>query len=148
MIFESLNSSFYTFHYLLTRPVPRGDNWSAFILESLKWIWVRCCSMNCHISIRKQLIRNENGVSEDPKRFSDCNHSILDYDSNIFEGLGYQTGTEADFSEHQGWAIWHPDVKSIFLREMREIAKKHHGTRIKDIQVDNNLDHVDLTITY
>ena len=85
---------------------------------------------------------------EDPKLFSDCNESILDYDSNIFEGLGYQTGTVADFSEHQGWAIWRPDVKSLFLREMREIAKRHHGTRIKDIQVDNNLDHVDVIITY
>ena len=85
---------------------------------------------------------------EDPKRFSDCNERIVDIDAMIIKGEGYQTGTVADFSEHPGWCIWNPDIKSIFLPEMRVIAKKHHGARIKSMEVDNNLDHIDLTITY
>ena len=85
---------------------------------------------------------------EDPKRFSDCNEHILDFDANIFLGTNYQTGTVADFSQHPGWCIWYPDIKSIFLRDMRDMAKKYHGTRIKNIEVDNNLDHIDLVITY
>ena len=85
---------------------------------------------------------------EDPKRFSECNEHIVDVDALIFKGEGYQTGTVADFSKHPGWCIWNPDIKSIFLPDMREIAKKHHGTRIKSIEVDNNLDHIDLIITY
>ena len=85
---------------------------------------------------------------EDPKRFSDCNEHIVDIDAMIIKGEGYQTGTVADFSEHPGWCIWEPDIKSMFLPDMRAIAKKHHGTRIKSIEADNNLDHIDLTITY
>lgn len=85
---------------------------------------------------------------QDPKRFSDCNEHIVDIDAMIVKGEGYQTGTVADFSKHPGWCIWNPDIKSIFLPEMREIAKKHHGARIKSIEVDNNLDHIDLTFTY
>ena len=61
----------------------------------------------------------------------------------------YETmGTVADFSQHPSCCIWNPDIKSIFLPDMRAIAKKHHGTRIKSIEADNNLDHIDLTITY
>lgn len=85
---------------------------------------------------------------EDPKRFSDCNDSINSWDENIFLGTDYQTGTVADFSTHTGPYIISNDVKSIFLPEMRDMAKKYHGTRIKSIEVDNNLDHIDLVITY
>ncbi len=52
------------------------------------------------------------------------------------------------FSTHPGPYIISNCVQSIFLREMRNMAKKYHGTRIKSIEVDNNLDHVDLVITY
>lgn len=85
---------------------------------------------------------------EDPKRFSDCNDSINSWDENIFLGTDYQTGTVADFSTHTGRYIISNDVKSIFLPEMKAMAKKYHGTRIKSIEVDNNLDHIDLVITY
>lgn len=85
---------------------------------------------------------------EDPKRFSDCNDHIVDLDANIFLGSGYQIGTRADFSKHPGPYIIEPDIKTIFLPDMRDMAKKHHGTRIKTIDVDNYLDHVVLTITY
>ena len=85
---------------------------------------------------------------EDPKRFSDCNKHIVDFDANIFLGTNYQTGTYADFTTHPGPYIIEPDIKSIFLPDMKEMAKRHHGTRIKSIEVDNNLDHIDLTITY
>ena len=85
---------------------------------------------------------------KDPKCVSNCNEHIVDYDANIFLGTNYQTGTVADFSQHPGWCIWYPDIKSIFLRDMRDRAKRYHGTRIKSIEVDNNLDHIDLVISY
>ena len=85
---------------------------------------------------------------EDPKRFSDCNETINSWDENIFLGTNYQTGTVADFSTHTGPYIISNCVQSIFLPELRDMAKKHHGTRIRSIDVDNNLDHIDLVITY
>ena len=85
---------------------------------------------------------------EDPKRFSDCNETINSWDENIFLGTDYQTGTYADFSTHPGPYIISNCVQSIFLPELRALAKKYHGTRIKSVEVDNNLDHVVLTITY
>ena len=85
---------------------------------------------------------------EDPKRFSDCNETINSWDENIFLGTDYQTGTVADFSTHPGPYIISNCVQSIFLPEMKAMAKKYHGTRIKSIEVDNNLDHIDLVITY
>lgn len=85
---------------------------------------------------------------EDPRPWSDHNEYIVDVDVAIFLAAGYQTGTVADFSEHLGWCIWRPDVETMFLPEMKEMAKRHHGSRIKHIAVDNYLDHVELTITY
>lgn len=85
---------------------------------------------------------------EDPKRFSDCNETINSWDENIFLGIGYQTGTYADFSTYPGRYIINNGVQSIFLPELRDMANRYHGTRIKSIDVDNNLDHVVLTITY
>ena len=85
---------------------------------------------------------------EDPKRFSDCNETINSWDMNIFLADGYQTGTVADFENHPGPYIISNCVQSIFLPKMRDMARKYHGTRIKSIDVDNNLDHVVLTITY
>lgn len=85
---------------------------------------------------------------EDPKRWSNCNEHINSWDENIFLGTDYQTGTVADFEHHTGRYIISNDVKSIFLPEMRDMAKKYHGTKIKSIEVDNNLDHIDLIITY
>ena len=84
---------------------------------------------------------------EDPKRFSDCNETINSWDENIFLGTDYQTGTVADFENHPGPYIISNGIPD-FLREMRAMAKKYHGTRIKSIEVDNNLDHIDLVITY
>ena len=85
---------------------------------------------------------------EDPKRFSDCNETINSWDENIFLGTDYQTGTRADFSTHPGPYILSFGVQENFLPDLRAMAKKYHGTRIKSIEVDNNLDHVALTITY
>ena len=85
---------------------------------------------------------------ENPKRFSDCNETINAWDMSIFLGDGYQTGTYADFSTHTGPYIISNCVQSIFLPEMKEMAKRHHGSRIKHIAVDTYLDHVELTITY
>lgn len=85
---------------------------------------------------------------DDPKRFSSCNETINAWDMNIFLADGYQTGTYADFSTHPGPYILSYGVQENFLRDLRAMAKKHHGTRIKAIDVDNNLDHVVLTITY
>ena len=85
---------------------------------------------------------------EDPKRFSDCNEHLVDIDACIFLGTNYQVGTVADFTKHPGWCIWQPDIKTMFLPDMKAMAKKHHGSRIKNIEVDNNLDHIDITITY
>ena len=94
------------------------------------------------------LLRTYGYWYKDPKPFSDCNEHIVDVDAAIFMGAGYQTGTVADFSQHPGWCIWNDDIKTIFLPKMKEIAKKYHGTRIKSIEVDNNLDHIDLILTY
>ena len=85
---------------------------------------------------------------QDPKLWSNCNDSINSWDENIFLGTEYQTGTVADFSTHPCSYIICNDVKSIFLPEMRDMAKKYHGTRIKSIEVDNNLDHIDMILTY
>lgn len=85
---------------------------------------------------------------EDPKRFSGCNEHINSWDESILLGTEYQTGTEADFETFTGPYIINNDIKSIFLPEMREMAKKHHGTRIKSIEVDNNLDHIELKVVY
>lgn len=84
----------------------------------------------------------------DPGPFSSRNDSVVDVDAQIFLGRNYQTGTEVDFSEHPGWCIWYPDIETIFLPEMKKTARDHHGSRIKRIEVDNNLDHIDMTITY
>lgn len=85
---------------------------------------------------------------EDPKRFSDCNETINSWDENIFLGTDYQTGTRADFSTHPGPYILSFGVQENFLPDLRNIAKKYHGTRIKAIEVDNNLDHIDVILTY
>ena len=85
---------------------------------------------------------------QDPKPWSDCNETINAWDMNIFLGTDYQTGTQADFENHPGPYIISWGVQENFLREMRDMAKKHHGTRIKNIEVDNNLDHIDVIITY
>ena len=84
---------------------------------------------------------------QDPKPWSDCNETINAWDMNIFLGTDYQTGTVADFENHPGPYIISYGIPD-FLREMRAMAKKHHGTRIKSIEVDNNLDHIDVIITY
>ena len=84
---------------------------------------------------------------KDPKPWSDCNEKINSWDMNIFLGDGYQTGKCADFSIHTGPYIISYGIPD-FLRELRALAKKYHGTRIKSVEVDNNLDHVVLTITY
>ncbi len=99
-------------------------------------------------SFKFTLWRQYGNWYKDPKPFSDCNEHIVDFDEAIFLGVGYQTGTTADFSQHPGWCIWNDDIKTIFLPKMREIAKKYHGTRIKSIEVDNNLDHIDMIINY
>lgn len=85
---------------------------------------------------------------EDPKRFSDCNEHINSWDESIFLGTEYQTGTEADFETFTGPYIINNDIKSIFLPEMKAMTKKYHSSRIRSISVDNNLDHVELTIYY
>ena len=85
---------------------------------------------------------------KDPKPWSDCNEKINSWDENIFLGTEYQTGTEADFENHPGPYIINPDIETIFLPDMKQMAKKHHGSRIRSLSVDNNLDHVELTITY
>ena len=84
----------------------------------------------------------------DPKCWSDCNETINSWDMNIFLGTDYQTGTYADFSTHPGPYVLSYGVQEDFLRNLRDMAKKYHGTRIKSIEVDNNLDHIDLVITY
>ena len=84
---------------------------------------------------------------QDPKPFSSCNDSIFAWDQQIFLGTDYQTGTQADFQNHTARYIISYGIPD-FLREMRAMAKKHHGTRIKSIEVDNNLDHIDVIITY
>ena len=61
---------------------------------------------------------------EDPKRFSYCNGSINSWDENIFLGTDYQTWTYADFSTHPGPYIISNGVQSIFLPELRDMAKK------------------------
>lgn len=85
---------------------------------------------------------------EDPKRFSDCNETINSWDINIFLGTDYQTDTRADFSTHPGPYILSFGVQENFLPDLRNMAKKYHGTRIKAIEVDNNLDHIDVILTY
>lgn len=92
------------------------------------------------------LWRNYGPWYEDPKRFSSCNDTINSWDETIFLGTDYQTGTTADFQNHNGrYKISH-DVDSIFLPELQEMAKRHRGSKVKGVSVDNNLDHVTLTI--
>ena len=83
---------------------------------------------------------------EDPKRFSNCNDSIYSFDEHIFLGTDYQTGTYADLTQHIGRYLIYDDVQSIFLPDMKEMAKRHHGSRIKSVSVDNNLDFIELGI--
>ena len=85
---------------------------------------------------------------QDPKPWSDCNETINAWDENIFLGTDYQTGTRADFSTHPGPYILSFGVQENFLPDLRNMAKKYHGTRIKAIEVDNNLDHIDVILTY
>ena len=85
---------------------------------------------------------------KDPGPFSSRNSKIVDVDAQIFLGHNYQTGTVADFTEHPGWCVWYPDIETVFLPDMKKVASNHHGSRIKQIEVDNNLDHIDMTITY
>ena len=85
---------------------------------------------------------------QDPKPWSDCNETINAWDMNIFLGTDYQTGTEADFENHPGPYIISWGVQENFLRDMRNMAKKYHGTRIKSIDADNYLDHIDVFINY
>lgn len=92
--------------------------------------------------------RNYGDWYENPKRFSDCNETINAWDMSIFLGDGYQTGTYADFSTHTGPYIINYGVQENFLRDLRALAKKYRGTRIRAIDVDNYLDHVILRITY
>lgn len=92
--------------------------------------------------------RNYGQWYEDPKRFSDCNETINSWDENIFLGTDYQTGTVANFSTHPGPYIISFGVQENFLPDLRNMAKKYHGTRIKAIEVDNNLDHIDVILTY
>lgn len=111
------------------------------------------------VSVSVELIGNRNEIMEvtlnrqygewyeDPKRWSDCNETINSWDETIFLGDGYQTGCEADFSQHTGHYIIRDDIQSIFLPKMKEMAKKHHASKIKAISVDNNLDHVTSRIT-
>ena len=72
--------------------------------------------------------------TKDPKRFSDCNETINSWDENIFLGTDYQTGTVADFENHPGPYILSFGVQENFLPDLREMAKKYHGTRIKAIE--------------
>ena len=82
---------------------------------------------------------------EDPKRFSNCNDSIFSFDKHILLGTDYQTGTEADFETLSGRYLIFDDVDDV-LYDMKQMAKKHHGSRIKSLSVDNNLDHITLRI--
>lgn len=82
----------------------------------------------------------------DSKLDSDSNSCINGYDEQVLLGEGYMTGTYADFSQHEGRYIINDCVQSIFLPKMKEMAKRHHASRIKAISVDNNLDHIKLRI--
>ena len=84
---------------------------------------------------------------EDPRRFpNSCNDSIYSRDEQIILAEGYQTGTEADLLTHSGYLIYHDDVESIFLPYMKDMAKRCHGSRVKNVSVDNYLDHVTVRI--
>ena len=71
---------------------------------------------------------------------------IFSYDMEIFLGSGYTTGTCADLSKHDGQFLNWYEVQGFFLPDMKEMAKRHHGSRVKRVEVDSYIDHVDLTI--
>ena len=77
---------------------------------------------------------------------SNCDVDIFSYDMEIFLGSGYTTGTGADLSKHDGRFLNWYDVKGFFLPDMKEMAKRHHGSRVKRVEVDSDIEHVDLTI--
>ena len=73
-------------------------------------------------------------------------NGIFSFDMKIFLGSGYTTGTYADFNGHVGRFLNWYDVQGFLLPEMKEMAKKHHGSRIKSVKVDSETDYVGLTI--
>lgn len=80
---------------------------------------------------------------EDPRRFpNSCNTTINSWDEQIVLADDYQVGTEADFQTHPGRYIINNDVDSIFLPKMKEMANRCGGSRVKNVSVDNYLDHI------
>ena len=73
---------------------------------------------------------------EDPRRYTTYNESIFSYDEQYFLGLNYQTGTYADLSiGPERYLIW-DDLKSMFLPDMKVMARRNHGSRIKDVSIN------------
>lgn len=82
---------------------------------------------------------------KDPKLYSSCNDSISAYDKQIFLTEDYQTGTQANWSNHEGRYIINYSIKD-FCNELKTMAKANHASRIKSVEIDNYLDHVILRI--
>ena len=81
---------------------------------------------------------------EDPRIWSGYNECIYGWDKQIFLAEGYQEGTAADFENNTCRYRIYEDVQTLFLPDLKDMAKKHHATRIKSAAVDNYIDHVTL----
>ena len=92
------------------------------------------------------LFRSYGPWYEDPRRWSGFNECIYGWDKQIFLAEGYQEGSAADFENNTCPYRIYEDVQTMFLPDLKDMAKKHHASRIESVAVDNYIDHITLTI--
>ncbi len=81
---------------------------------------------------------------DDPQMFQP-NHDVFSWDENILLGNGYQTGTYADLENLPGRYVIYLD-ENIFFSDYKELAKKNHCTRIKNLEQQSYLDRIEFTV--
>lgn len=72
---------------------------------------------------------------------------IFSYDRQFLLGTDYQTGTYADLSLHRGQYIIFDDLETFF-REYRKQARELKATRPKELEFEDHLDYMKLTLTF
>lgn len=83
----------------------------------------------------------------DPRCWSDCNEHIFSWDKHIILGTDWKAGTYADFSKLNGPYVINYGVEE-FLREIKEVSKEYHASRVRSVVVDNYLDKIIITVEY
>ena len=81
---------------------------------------------------------------DDPQMFQP-NHDVFSWDEIILLGDGYETGTYADLENLPGRYVIYLD-ENIFFSDYKELAKKNHCTRIKNLEQQSYLDRIEFTV--